>query len=203
LSKKKVLMQKIAGLCGIIGPLVALSFITLAISYSLSWFSWTENALSDLAGPQATTTAASIFNSGLIIGGLLSIIFAAGLMRALYKPILGYVGTFVLILADASLVAIGIFPETAGSIHSYVSIVFFTLFPISLLFIGASMIKEKIERILGFATILFGIFAAASIATVIVLPMKGVAIPELLASLSGSAWSIVCGIKLYKRSVLS
>jgi len=200
LSKRKVAMQKIAGLCGIVGPLIAISSIALAISYSLSWFSWTENALSDLG---AKGTAVALFNYGLIIGGLLSIIFAVGLMRVLWKSILGYVGTFILILADASLVAVGVFPETAGPIHAYVSVVFFTLLPISLLFIGASMIKGKSERNFSFATILIGVFAAASIATVIFIPMKGVAIPEILASLSGSAWSIVCGIKLYKQHILS
>ena len=202
MSKKKVVMQKIAGLCGIIAPLVALSFIALAISYSLSWFKWTENALSDLAGPKATITTASIFNSGLIIGGLLSIMFAVGLMRVLWKPILGFIGTFTLILADGSLVAVGVFPETAGRIHLYVSVAFFTLFPISLFFIGAPMIREPTERCLGFVTLLLGVFTVISAAPIVLVSVDDVGIHELLAVLSGSAWAIVFGIKLYKQSIL-
>jgi len=194
---------RIAGLCGIVAPLVALSFITLAISNSLSWFRWTENALSDL-GHQgiAGTTVATLFNSGLIIGSLLGMMFAAGLMQILRKRILGFAGTFVFALAIISLFAIGVFPETAGRIHFYVSVAFFALFPISLFFIGASLIKENSERTLGFSTILFGMFAAVSVFPLIVLPLKDVAVHELLATLSGSAWAIVFGVKMCRQSIL-
>jgi len=202
LSQKQVAMQKIAGLCGIVCPLAALSFIALSISNSLSWFRWTENALSDLAGTQATATAAVLFNSGLIIGALLVIIFAVGLMQILRKRTLGFIGAFLLILTGISLLAIGVFPETAGRIHFYVSVAFFTLFPISLFFIGASMAKEASERTLGFATMLFGMFVVISAAPIILVRVNDVGIHELLAALSGSAWSIVFGIKLYKQSIL-
>ena len=105
MSKKQVAVQKIAGLCGIMGPLLSLLFISLVISNSLFWFTWKENALSDLAGTQATTTVATIFNSGLIIGAVLSIIFAVGLMQTLQKRIIGFIGTLILLLADISLFA--------------------------------------------------------------------------------------------------
>jgi hypothetical membrane protein len=202
LPKKKAVVQKIAGLCGIIGPLVALSFIALAISDSLSWFSWKTNALSDLAGTQATATAATIFNSGLIICALLSIVFAVGLMQILQKRTLGFIGVFILALSDVSLFAIGVFPETAGRIHLYVSVAFFALFPISLLFIGASMIEEESQRNLGFVTILFSMFAVMSAAPLILAEVDDVGIHELLAALSGLAWSIVVGIKLYRQPIL-
>ncbi len=200
--KSLVMMQKIAGLCGIICPLASLSFTALAISNSLSWFRWTDNALSDLAGTQATATAAALFNSGLIIGGLLSIIFAVGLMQVLRKRMLGLIGTFIFLLAGISLFAIGVFPETAGRIHAYVSVAFFTLFPISLFLIGGSMVSEQSERILGYATILFGMFAVISAAPIILARVDDVGIHELLAALSGSVWSIVFGIKLYRQSIL-
>ena len=202
MSKKQVAV-KIAGLCGIAGPLLSLLFISLAISNSLSWFSWEDNALSDLAGTQATTTVATIFNSGLIIGAILSIIFAVGLMQTLHKRIIGFTGTLILLLADISLFAIGVFPETVVSIHFYVSVAFFSLFPISLLLIGASMIKETSEKTLGFATILFGIFAIMSAAPIMLAGVADVGIHELLAVLSGSMWSIVLGIKRYRQHVLT
>lgn len=200
MSKKQVVMQKIAGLCGIICPMASLSFTALAISDSLSWFRWTDNALSDLAGTQATATAATLFNSGLIIGALLSIIFAIGLMQVLHKRMLGLIGSFIFLLAGISLFAIGVFPETAGRIHTYVSVAFFTLFPISLFLIGASMVSDQSERILGYATILFGMFAVISAAPIILARVDDVGIHELLAALSGSVWSIIFGIKLYRES---
>jgi hypothetical membrane protein len=195
-------MQKIAGLCGIICPLASFSFIALAISDSLSWFRWTDNALSDLAGTQATVTAAALFNSGLIIGGFLSMIFAVGLMQVLRKRTPGLIGNFIFLLAGISLFAIGVFPETAGRIHTYVSVAFFTLFPISLFLIGTSMVSEQSERILGYATILFGMFAVISAAPIILARVDDVGIHELLAALSDSVWSIVFGIKLYRQSIL-
>lgn len=204
MSKKQVAVQKIAGLCGIIGPILSLLFISLAISNSLSWFSWKDNALSDLGHRGiAGETVATLFNSGLIIGALLSIIFTIGLMQTLHKRIFGLMGTFILIFSDMSLFAIGVFPETAGSIHFYVSVAFFSLFPISLFFIGASMIKETSERTLGVATILFGIFAIMSAAPIMLVKVDDVGIHELLAAISGSMWSIVLGIKLYRQSVIA
>jgi len=139
---------------------------------------------------------------GLIIGAVLSIIFAVGLMQILRKRVLGFIGTFIFALATISLFAIGVFPETAGHIHLYVSVAFFMLFPISLFFIGTSMIKESSERTLGFATILFGMFAVMSAAPIILASVDDVGVHELLAALSGSAWAIVFGIKLYRQSSL-
>jgi len=204
LSRKQVALQKVAGLCGIIGPLVPILFIALAISNSLSWFTWTDNALSDL-GHQGTAgvTVATIFNSGLILGGLLSIIFAVGLMQILRKQTFGAIGTILLLLlAYISFVAVGVFPETAGIIHFYVSVAFFTFLPISLFFIGGSLAKETSEKVLGFSTILLGIFAAISAAPVILVGADDVAVHELLAALPCLAWSIVLGFKLYRQSLL-
>jgi hypothetical protein len=66
------------GLFGIISPILAFILISLAISQASSWFSWTGNALSDLG---VHKESAVLFNSGLIIGGILSIVFAFGVMR--------------------------------------------------------------------------------------------------------------------------
>jgi len=70
---------------------------------------------------------AILFNSSLMIGGVLALIFDMGLMQILRQSRLGFIGTFAL-------------------------------------------------------------------------QYKGVAIPEMLASLATSAWSIVMGIKLYKQA---
>jgi len=184
-------MLKVSGLCGIISPVIVLALISLAISYS-PWFSWTENALSDL-GVQGT--AAVLFNSSLIIGGTLTIIFATGLRKILVNSTLGSVGTLLLILDAIFLTTIGIFPETAGVIHLYVSVTFFALLPISLLLIGASVIQKPSERSFGAFTILVGVFAAI----VWAFPREGAAIPELLAALAASTWSMVSGIKILKK----
>jgi len=192
-KSKRVVGLRIAGLCGVASPVITLTSIFLAISYSPR-FSWTENALSDLG---VDGNAAIIFNSSLIVGGLLTIIFALGLREILRNRTLSHAGSLILVLAAVGLCAIGIFPETAGDLHIYVSVAFFTLLPTSLFFIGAAMIREPSKRNLGFFTVLAGVVMLA----VWMLPWgEGVAIPEMLASLAASIWSIVWGIILFRRT---
>ncbi len=193
-NSRQVRGLKTAGLCGVINPIVVLTLILAAISQS-PWFSWTENALSDLG---VNGTVAVLFNSSLIIGGILTIIFAVGLGELLKSRTVGGVGALVLLLDGAAMSAIGLFPETTGRLHFYVSVAFFTLLPISLFFIGAALLGDPSERRLGFFVVLAGVFAAA----VWMLPWRAVAIPELLASLAASVWSIVLGVKLYRQASL-
>jgi hypothetical membrane protein len=175
------------------GPVIMVTSILLAISCS-PWFSWKENALSDLG---VKGVAAILFNSSLIVGGLLVIIFAVGLRKILMDRALGHAGTLILVLASANLCAVGIFPETVGAIHFYVSVAFFTLLPISLFLMGAAMIQRSSERNLGLFTFLVGLVAGA----VWTVPWGGgVAIPETLASLPAAVWSVVLGFRMFKRA---
>jgi hypothetical membrane protein len=78
LAEFKDVSLKAAGLCGVATPIIVLPLILLSISYS-PWFSWTRNALSDLGVHEA----AILFNSSLMIGGVLALAFAFGLMQSL------------------------------------------------------------------------------------------------------------------------
>lgn len=193
-NSRQVTGLKTAGLCGVINPIVVLTLILAAISQS-PWFSWTENALSDLG---VDGTVAVLFNSSLIIGGILTIIFAVGLGELLKSRTVGGVGALVLLVDGAALSAIGLFPETTGRLHFYVSVAYFTLLPISLFVIGAALLGDPSERRLGFFVVLAGVFAAS----VWMLPWRAVAIPEILSSLAASVWSIVLGVKLYRHASL-
>ncbi len=181
---------RIAGLCGIIEPLVVSLFVLLAVFIS-PWFSWTDNALSDL-GVQGS--AAVVFNTGLVLGGVLTGVFATGLGKALNSS-LGRVGKFIVILDAAALSAIGIFPETAGELHLYVSVAFFVLLSLYLLIFGVGFIFTH-ERKWGLITVILGLFSAF----VWIFGWEGVAIPETLAYLAASAWSVTMGFRLFKQS---
>ena len=180
------MLLKFALLCGVLSPIISLSFIALAIAYTpqFNWYTW---ALSDLGVHQA----ALIFNSGLIIGGILAAIFAVGLVQIFRKQVLGFVGAFTLVLSSISLCAIGVFPESAGQIHSLVSYAFFVLLGISLLLIGAALIREPSQRYLGLFTILTVV--AGSVAAWAV-PHEGVAIPEMIGALAASVWAVVLSV---------
>ncbi len=183
---------------GVIGcflsPAVALSMIALAISRA-DWFSWTGNALSDLGMGETAT----VFNSGLIVGGALAAAGALGLFAVLSGDLVGRVGAGLFFLSSVFLVMIGIFTEGAGRIHYWVSVAFFASLPISMLVIAAAMILsgQPAARAHGALTIVLAVVAAAGWA----LPHDGVAIPEIISSVVSSAWLISMGLRMLGSAI--
>jgi len=178
---KGILLLRVAGICGIITPIFVISMILYAIQLA-SWFSWGRNALSDLGASEPTAT---IFNSSLIIGGIFAIIFAIGLLRLYLKSPLGLLSTSLIILSMIFLCSIGVFPETVGSIHFYVSVAFFVSISGSLLLLSSAMIQiHQVKE--GLFTFAIGFITAITWG----FPWKGVAIPEIIVSLAISIWSI-------------
>ncbi|MEW6592648.1 MAG: DUF998 domain-containing protein [Candidatus Hadarchaeota archaeon] len=113
-------------------------------------FSWTNNVLSDL-GVGAT---ASTFNSALMAGGALALVFSVGLFLA-NKGALWKVGVVLLLIDAVMLFGIGLFPETMA-VHLYVSVAFFGIFPLAAIALGVGAIRNK-SRNFGLFTILLGI----------------------------------------------
>jgi hypothetical membrane protein len=182
------ILRKLMGACGI-ATLLAFPMILLAIQLS-PWFSWFDNALSDLG---VTGLAATIYNAGLIAGGIFSFIFSLGIGKVMPRR-LGYLGVGLLMLAALSLIGVGAFPETAGRIHRYLSLSFFTLLALSLLINGVTFLSAS--RKLGSFTILLGVVSAV----VWLFPHRGEAIPEFISALSGSVWSAVFGLRMLRCS---
>jgi hypothetical membrane protein len=184
-------LRIISGICGIAAPILLFSLICLAIGLA-PWFNWNRNALSDL-GVGAT---APIFNSALIAGGLLLLPFSIGLRQTLPRGALSLLGTILLSLGMLVLSGIGLFSETAGRIHWYLSVAFFTLLPLSFFFIGVSEFSQPRSRASGIATMLLGVSAALVWALHWSFRLGGVAVPETISALLGSAWAVAKGIKL-------
>lgn len=196
MGSKNVNWLKISGVCGTIAPIVAFTFILLAIT-SYPQFSWTGNALSDLGVVKGVT--AVLFNSGLIISGTLAIIFASGLFIFLRNRVLGRIGAFIFTLAALTLVAIGIFTENFGRIHYYVSVAFFIFAPISMLIICATFfVMEKVKMgVFTFLTVIIVAFVWVLQFAMQYIP--NVAIPETISALSASTLSIVLGFQMLKQ----
>ena len=207
-SLPKVL--RFAGLCGVLGPLVTFACIVIAASLS-PWFSWTMNYISDLGGyPGETPTwsvhgAASIMlNLGVIIGGLLNVIFAFALRKMRFtERAFGRWGASIYLIDTLTLTLVGVFPESTGAPHGIVGVVFFILIPFELLFIGvglAEMTGEKRHALFVFALALI---------TILCFPLLGAqrpfgsnAIAELIPSVCIGAFGIVFGMRI-ARSELS
>jgi len=183
--KKKMMM--VAWVCGILASIVVFSSVLAAISQS-PWFSWTANALSDLG----VSGAASIFNSGLIVGGILMMVFAAGLL-VVRKGALERAGAALLFIGAIALSGIGVFTEAAGDIHYYVAVAFFGISSLSLILIGSGSIVAGSKKF-GLLTVLAGVLAglpwAFSWAWI------GLAIPETLSALVIFVWVIAEGARL-------
>lgn len=196
MGSKNVNWLKISGVCGTIAPIVAFTFILLAI-LNFPQFSWTGNALSDLGVHEGVT--AILFNSGLVIGGILALVFASGLF-VLQKTMLGRIGVFIFVLAALAFMAIGVFSENAEPTHYYVSVTFFVLFPISMLVIGAAfLLTAKLK--MGFFTFLAAIVAELVWAIHWTIGFgSNVAIPEALSALSVLIWLMVLGFKMLREA---
>ena len=185
MAKKKMMM--VAWVCGILTSIVVLSSVLIAISQS-PWFGWTANALSDLG----VSGAASIFNSGLIVGGILMMVFAAGLL-VVSGGALERAGAALLFIGAIALSCIGVFTESAGDIHTYVAVAFFGISAISFFLIGAGSIVAGSKKF-GLLTVLAGVLVG--LPWVFVWAWSGLAIPETLSALVIFIWVIAEGAKL-------
>jgi len=179
-----VRLIRLFGWFGIITPILGFSMIFIAIS-TAPWFSWEMNALSDL-GVEGLTGA--LFNGGLMMTASVMAVFSLGIRELGKGDRLGKIGFLLLLWACIFLVAIGFWPETAGSIHLEVSIAFFVTLPLAMIVNAASLIRRG-YRALG----ALGIVAGAVTMMIWALNWDGVAIPEAVAAGSAGVWTIVMG----------
>ncbi len=172
---------------GIIGPAVAI-ILTVADTVISPWFTWTNNALSDLGVHQYSY----LFNYSLIFEGVMNFFFALGLYGAfrLRKSTVS-----ALVISGAGLAMVGIFVETYHLYHLTFALLYFILFPVSIILFGKGIIKEhKSQALLGYVfstislvTIITGIlidFGAISFISI------GLAIPEMIEATLLGIWSI-------------
>jgi len=185
------------GVCGILAPVVAFVCILSAIT-SYAQFSWFDNALSDLGVVLGVTRL--IFNAGLISSGLLALAFGVGLFLFLGRNVVSRVGCSVFVLASLALIAIGVFPESTGRTHLFVSVMFFVLLPVSLLIIVISFVQMRKIRMAVFTLFISVVAALPWVLQFTNHYAVGVAIPETVSALAGSAWAIVMGSTIIGRA---
>jgi hypothetical membrane protein len=186
---KKYTFIKVAGLCGILLPIVF--FVSLAISMLLSpWFTWTNNALSDLGLAGAS---ALFFNQGVLIAGILFFVFSLGLIKKSSNKR----GAYFLTLSALGFIGVGLFPETMFTTHFIMAALFFISLVLSLFYIGRiglTKANDRFERRMSILALLFAITAVCS--TAFLIPLKGVAIPEAFAFFPAFAWCMIYGFEM-------
>ena len=178
------LFVKFSGACGIILPFITLFFLVFSIQ-KVSWFTWTEYAISDLGRPEA---AADFFNYGIILSGVLLLIFSLGLIRYLNEK----AGPTMLGLSAVFFIGIGFFPLPDPN-HTMVSSLFFIGFLLSFFIIGVTLylkLSYFIGRMGAFALIIAGVSMCTPL---LLLFFEGIALPELLIVLPGFFWCMIMG----------
>ena len=156
-------------------------------------FSWNKNALSDIGvSPQAL-----LFNSALVVGGLLNLLFIFGLRNYLDKTRCLKIGILILIVGNISLSLVGVFTENYDIVHGLVALSYLLLTPLGLICIG---LGEKGHK-LGIASLVLGITALLAILglpiIVVVANLEiGFAVPEFAESLVLSIWTLWVSLKL-------
>jgi hypothetical membrane protein len=188
---------KVSGTCGFLAAVLAFAFILSAVA-SDPQFSLVNNALSDLGVVSGVT--AVLFNSGLIVGGVLCFVFATGLFVFLGNRAVGRIGASVLVLASLALAAIGVFPESVGSVHLFVSVAFFVLLPVSMLFISGAFWLTSQVRVAVFTLLVAFVAAAPWVLLFSVRYVSGVAIPEFVSGLAGAVWAVVLSGKMLRQA---
>ncbi len=113
-------------------------FWLVAIAVDGHWV-FGVNTLSDLG---ADRPGRLWFNSGVIIAGIMLAIYSFGLHHVLVKGQLSSGGSLLMLLSSIALIGIGIFPETSGTIHLYLSWAFFTLAMIGLLVLARPVFRS-------------------------------------------------------------
>ena len=191
------LRLKVSGICGFLAPILAFALIFSAVA-SYSEFSWVDNALSDLGVVEGVT--ALLFNSGLLIGGVLCFIFATGLFVFLKERTVGKIGAFTFALASLALFAIGVFPENVHPVHYLVSVTFFVLLPVSMLVIVGAFWLMRQVRMASF-TLLVAVAAAAPwVLYFSIQYASNVAVPEAVSAFAGSVWAVVLSGKMIRKA---
>jgi hypothetical membrane protein len=179
-------ITRVAGICGIFIPVVIFTCLGLSIASS-PWFTWTQHALSDL-GIQANTAA--LFNYGMILGGILTLVFSLGLIKILSNKI----GAYLLLVSSVALIGIGLFPETFFALHFITSASFFVLLTIALLIIGLTIKQSPFERSMGSLAFVFALIAIGS--TFFLFHMDGIALTEAFSCFPAFVWCLVVGVKM-------
>jgi hypothetical membrane protein len=176
------------------GIAVGVTMVAILLATLLSpAFAWSGNALSNLgvAGTEAgTPLTVALFNGGLILGGLVGLVFAAVLARS--TPTLG--GRVVGLLFGAAMMlmgAVGVFPQDQP-LHFPVAVGFYLFLSLSLWADGLVSLRrcwrERAVAGLALGTVNIAGWLAWGLTGDVTRP--GLAIPEIVGALALSAWAV-------------
>ena len=188
------MLIRLGGLCGILGSVLSLVMVFAATVIS-PWFRWDTNTLSELGVGEVSL----VFNSAVVIGGVLNFIFALGVRKYLSERRVVRIGAVLIMLSSVCLAFVGVFTIEYHFAHAIVSLGYFVSAPIGFIMIGWGTERETIRT----PSIVTGIAALLAILILpmifLVMPFKvGFAVPEMIEALILAAWMVFMGVKLLR-----
>jgi len=182
-----------APLLFIAGQLLLLTMVLLAFVLYRDFSFW-DDSLSDL-GMGGT---APLFNGGLVLGGILSMVFYGSLWVSGWKrmDMAARTGAALQPLSMLFMLLVGIFTESFGRLHFYLAVCFFILLVGGTMLLGISMLRDPAVRVRGF----FGVVIASLGAVSWLLPRgEGLALPEVLSSLPFFVWMSIMALRRWRE----
>jgi hypothetical membrane protein len=178
--------ERTYALFGVIGPLMAYVFIGFSIA-SAPWFSWWNNALSDL-GHAVKSEVAQYYNFGLAAAGLLVLIYAATAFRkhARYTSLWLAATAFLVLL-------VAVFDEVYGFLHTVVSVLLFVT-----MIVASIVYAIEKKSILGMASFIIGLSSWILYWTGSY--SAGIAVPETISATAATSWVVISAFKMYART---
>ena len=185
------IIKKISGFCGLLLPIVT-TIILIVTLLKNQWFSWTKNAISDLGKANASPL---LFNNGLIILGILLLIFSIELIISFKEKF----GPTIIFMCSFLLMLIGVFP-IPHMLHEPISAIFFISFPVAFLIIGYTFYKDSFPSfIMGIKILALMVVVSVLFAFIFFFFYKWVAISEILVFYPGFIWCMVYSINLLRN----
>ena len=188
-------VRRVTAVCGIVSQFVGLTVLLVAAISNSPWFSWTENHISAFG---VEGSAKALFNGGLILAGIFSLIFAIGLGRCLLSGRLGQLAMVSLILGSIAVFDMGVFPRTFDFMHGAATTAFFVFITLALLLIGVVAITAS-QVMWGLLSITAAVLVVGPL--LVLGPLSGGAIGQLFAYLPWSLWMIAFGVMLLVRPI--
>ncbi|MGC8609288.1 MAG: DUF998 domain-containing protein [Thermoplasmata archaeon] len=172
---------------GMIGPVLAITLILTNIMVS-PWFSWSRNALSDLG----VNRYGYLFNSAIILEGLFNIFFVLSLKLLKIRNFTAY----ALIISGISLLLVGVFNEDHPPFHLIFALIYFVLFPISIIIF--SLYLRKVQSLLSYTGLAVSVISLIDIIIGIGFVFHyvrivgvGLSVPEFIEAVLLGSWSVM------------
>ncbi|MFC1952381.1 DUF998 domain-containing protein [Chloroflexota bacterium] len=189
-------VRRIAGVSGIISQFFAIMALVLPVS-TAPWFSWTQDHLSALG---VEGSMRMMYNWGLILAGIFSVIFVICIGRYFLIGRLGRVALAFLILGSLALFSMGLFPRNWDFSHGASTVAFYVCITLGLVSAGVAAITAS-QTTWGMLTITAGVLVAALL--LIPGPLAGGAITQLLACIPWALWTLALCTMLLVNPVSS